>query len=468
VRFRAPRSLLAGIVAVVALAVASPAAADVPPGFDMFETDPSATVFSFREDFTIPANFFDQGSQPFQGDVNFGGVPLRTFMGRNVGDADTVVRRLAASTPSQPTVPLELVALSLASMAPINVQTAQGVQQWDVQVGPSSVQPSRGEMRIQEQGTTGGMFDSALQVFPRFTFRRLTDGATRTLDLGEFAQNPQIGQQLILRQQGGIWRRGCVLPAFPIPGLNDGFCPGLTPTRRKVLTLEAARLAKHGVYPAQPRLEHFHCYSAVALPTFRPRVVTLRDQFGLARPTVRRPVELCAPAEKNRERVFNRIGHLKCYALSRGPSLNRNVAVRNQFGPARLRVLRRQTLCVPSLKFPLSRRTPPTSRERAALTDHYKCYGVQGRFRRRRVPLRDQFSTRAPLVVTPVRLCTPVQKNRFRVQHPVRHLVCYSLRQAVPVPSRTRRVLNQFGTEIVTTGQSRTLCVPSLKIVLPL
>jgi hypothetical protein len=58
-----------------------PASADVPPGFDLFETDPEATVFSFREEFTIPPNFFDNGSAAFQGDVGFGGVPLLTFPG---------------------------------------------------------------------------------------------------------------------------------------------------------------------------------------------------------------------------------------------------------------------------------------------------------------------------------------------------------------------------------------------------
>src|SRR5918999_3691267 len=92
---------VAGTLAAVALAFATPASADVPPGFDLFETDPEATVFSFREEFTIPPNFFDQGSEPFQGDVNFGGVPLGTFMGNRTGDADTVVEReqLAAIAP---------------------------------------------------------------------------------------------------------------------------------------------------------------------------------------------------------------------------------------------------------------------------------------------------------------------------------------------------------------------------------
>src|SRR3954469_1677838 len=119
------RTFGGGIALLVALLVmVAPATADVPPGFDLFETDPEQTVFRFEDQATIPANFFDDGSAPFQGDVAFGGVPLNRFQGHDVGDADTVVQRpqaspLAPPFPDETTGPIELIDLSLVSMQPI-------------------------------------------------------------------------------------------------------------------------------------------------------------------------------------------------------------------------------------------------------------------------------------------------------------------------------------------------------------
>lgn len=466
---------LAGAVAALGacLALASPAAADVPPGFDLFETDPEATVFSFREEFTIPPNFFDDGSQPFQGDVNFGGLPLLTFQGQNVGDADTVVRRPEVATlpgpgSQDPNVPIELVQLSLQSIAPIQVQVGSATQLWDIAAAVSAARPSEGRMRIVQSEANGGMFDSQLEVYPRFTFTRLSDNATRTIDLGAADLPPQSRQKLVLRADAVPWRIGCIPPALPVPGLNDGFCPALTPGGDMQPAVEAAPLARHGVRPAQPRLEHFKCWTLrKPNPPFQPRSVQLQDQFGAHTARAVRPVELCNPAQKNKEPWVNRDAHLECYSIDRTqPSFTeQKVLVRNQFGSDTLTVVRPHRLCLPTSK--TKARTNPAKLTAEQLIDHFRCYAVKGsKFAERKVAIRDQFGREGARLLRARLLCAPVLKNKTPALHPVQHLVCYTLKRAVttPLPARLVRVRNQFRRKVTVTLKPIQLCVPSLKV----
>src|SRR4051812_27742032 len=199
------RTFGGGIALIVALLIvlAAPAAADVPAGFDLFETDPEQTTFSFREEATIPANFFADGSAPFQGDVAFGGVPINRFMGRDVGDADTVVQRPQASLLAPPflaqaTGPIELRLLSLVGVQPIEVKVGDATQLWDVDAAQSPTRPSTGQIRIFQSSDGGGLFDTRLTVFPVFTFTRLSDGETRVLDVGAApqAQDPAFVRKI--------------------------------------------------------------------------------------------------------------------------------------------------------------------------------------------------------------------------------------------------------------------------------
>ena len=434
----------------------------IPPGYDLFETDPNTTVFSFRDQFTIPPNFFGPGSDAFTGDVNFGGRPLGMFMGDHIGDADTIVQRTtSASVPPQgqsQAIPIELVALSLVSIEPIMVGMPKGPEPWDVRVDISTSRPSQGQMVIGAQGTGGGTFQSQLQVFPRFTFVPLNGGQSRVADLGEAPPDAARDEELRLNQNGGVWSPGCIPPALLVRGLNDDFCPGLTPDGQKQLTVELAALARHGVYPVQPQLEHFQCY-AIRKREFRARNVTLADQFGSAQVRVRRHAELCNPARKRREPFRNRKAHLQCYVVKRRD--RKQVAIRNQFGSQRLRTTAARRLCVPSLKF---RRNPPKN---VTLTDHFQCYDVKrASFRGPRVRLTDQFGRKRVRVGRAVRLCNPVQKNNERIQHPVQHLVCYALPKR-PFKPQAVFVRNQFGRrQAVVAERARLLCVPSLKIQL--
>jgi hypothetical protein len=466
---------LVGVIAASVVWLAPPAsAAPIAPGVDLFETDPGATSFAFRDEFTIPPGFFDTGSAPFQGNVQFGGVPIQIFQGRDVGDTDTIVRRPQAANlnppfPAKDSIPIQLVVLSLQSVQPIQVMVGTAMQPWDVQAQLSPTRPSQGQMTITKSSNRGGTFDSQLVVLPIFTFTRLSDGATRTLDVGRLPSSSTLFfRDLVLQSTSIPWRAGCVVPALSVPGLNDGFCPGLTIGGQKQVNVEESRLARHGVRPAQPRLEHFKCYAVQPHGKFAQRSVKLTDQFGATQARVVKSATLCAPVQKNRERLTNRTAQLKCYAI-RGSSFQaRNVAVRNQFGGDVLRVLKPVSLCVPSLRTRVRNPKPTTAKQRATLTDHFQCYAVQSQapFAARSADLSDQFGSEKVSVRKPVTLCAPVQKNKTRVQHPVRHLVCYAIRDPKKFSARVVRVVNQFGAEIVSVVRPSTLCVPSVKVLL--
>jgi len=319
---------------------------------------------------------------------------------------------------------------------------------------------------IQDTGT----FDSQLQVIPLLTFTRFSDGQQRSLDMASLP--PTLRNALIFQQQNAPWRNGCVLPALSVPGLNDGFCPGLTPGGEKVLTVEQALFASHGIYPVQPSLEHLHCYSLRRSP-FRARTVALRDQFGARRARVARRGELCNPVRKNSEPFVNKRAHLQCYG-SGGRPLNRLVAVQNQFGSQRLLVKSPRRLCVPSEKRIVRRGQTRGFPRIQVPVDHFQCYAVKRRSRLwavnpvRSVKLSDQFGRRGARVGEAFQLCAPAQKRWkgrvTRLQHPVKHLVCYRIdRRNV---ARRAQIRNQFERRIVLTRRSVALCVPSNKLVL--
>lgn len=458
----------AGVLVVAALWLGLPATAaagtTIPAGFDLFETSPQQTAFQFREpDSQIPQDFFGPGSDPFQGTVYFGGVPLETFGGHMIGDADTVVSRNNEFDPNNPSpVPIELVALSLHSVQPIMVtyNGGQNPEHWQVMAGLSS-QPSTGLMNINQESEQGGTFDSFFDVFPVFTFRRSPDGQTKTLD----ASN--IDPTLVEFQAEDVpWRRGCKLPAQAVKGLNDGFCPSFTTAGQKRLTVEQAQLAAHGVYPAQPALEHFKCY-ALEEEKFKRQEVALADQFGQRKAQAKRRAELCNPVKKNQEPFVNRRAHLQCYEAP-GRSVNALVAVQNQLGSQQLLVKEPETLCVPSEK----RLVPEKGFKRIRVPiDHYQCYNVEPQSELYRVgklgkfTLKDQFGTEKKVeIVGPSQLCAPVQKDQVPIQHPVKHLVCYAIKDKEV--RRRVEIRNQFERTQLKTVEPTSLCVPSNKLVL--
>jgi hypothetical protein len=446
---------------------AAPSAGAIEPGSDLFQTDPAGTTFSFREEFTIPANFFDQGSEPFAGDVSFAGVPLLTFQGKDVGDADTVVQRKQAMTftppfPARASAQIELVQLSLASVEPIQVRVGGATQLWDVRATQSPSRPSTGQIDVTQTGELGGTYSSQLLVNPKFDFTRLSDGATRTLDVGSL-QLGEGARKLIFSSENIPWRAGCAPPALDVPGLNPGFCPGLTPEAKPTKALgnvEQSALARHKVFPAQRRLEHFSCYLTQS-PTVKPLALRLSDQFGDLSVKLRARGSLCAPAQKNREPWENRRAHLQCYTITPKP-VRRPVAVRNQFGSVRLVTVAAKQLCAPASKAPAGRRLTPL--DPVDQIDHFTCYSVRTvTVRLPRVSLKDQFGTRRFLPAQINQLCVPTAKNGEPVQHAVEHLVCYSQRASADFGAQRVHTRDQFGSRTVVVQAPGMLCVPSSK-----
>ncbi|MBI2433232.1 MAG: hypothetical protein HYV26_10205 [Candidatus Hydrogenedentes bacterium] len=123
---RATWGYLSSLIALVSVCLPLEAQVVVPAGYDMFKTDTN-TSWDFSSA-PIPADFFDPGSQPFDGVIPLQGVPLETTPlcpGTGLGDADTIVQRMEAADlsglASFDTVPIEIVALHLVSVAPITV-----------------------------------------------------------------------------------------------------------------------------------------------------------------------------------------------------------------------------------------------------------------------------------------------------------------------------------------------------------
>ena len=80
------------------------------------------------------------------------------------------------------TIPIELVALSLVSCNPITVSEPSGPTPWTVDVSLSPTLQSTGQMTVTKTHANGGTFQSQLQVYPLFTFTRISDNTHRILD----------------------------------------------------------------------------------------------------------------------------------------------------------------------------------------------------------------------------------------------------------------------------------------------
>jgi len=155
------------------------------PGDDLWMTPPGAGADYGFDTTPIPQGFFDPGSEPFDGTIQLGPLPL----GGVFGATDTVIQRLGTislPTPgSSATVPIEIVGLSLQSVSPITVNYTNGPppEQWNVRVCLSDAVPQpQGSMTIESSlcPGEGGTFSSTLPVLPKFTFTRVGDNAVRT------------------------------------------------------------------------------------------------------------------------------------------------------------------------------------------------------------------------------------------------------------------------------------------------
>ncbi len=128
----------------------------VAEGWDLFKTD------SAQFDFGGPIGFQEFEGVPL-GTFDFGG----TIGVQNTGDADTIVQRLAAAdsggVPGTDTIPIELVALSLVSVNPIDIGSGAEILDATINIDNGS------SMDITFDDMNGGIFDSTLDFDVKFT-----------------------------------------------------------------------------------------------------------------------------------------------------------------------------------------------------------------------------------------------------------------------------------------------------------
>jgi hypothetical protein len=235
-RLGASFRVLVVVVVVIGVFVAGAAqAAIVAPGWDLLETAPG-TQFMGAPFVGVPLGTYD-----------FGG----TIGVQNVGTTDTIVQRLAPSNDVTPvatdTVDIQLVALQLMSVAPIDLGAGTDFYFITLQSARSPseggpMNPSLGHIDITFDDPLGGTFDSFFDVF--FDIR-LSDLNGTIVQSG----------QLPLSSSNNPWGREPPPGALEIPGVNmnlngndntQDFWP-LQPIQE-----EEPNVAAHVVIPGRP------------------------------------------------------------------------------------------------------------------------------------------------------------------------------------------------------------------------
>ncbi len=127
----------------------------------------------------LPAGFFEPGSDPFEGQVCLRGEPVGPTPFGEYGEADTLILRDADPfdrcdlSPDPHVVNIEIVALNLRSVAPIEVMVFGQPTQWEAQVELSEVPAPPGTITATKTHCNGGTYDSILNVQPKFTFTKV-------------------------------------------------------------------------------------------------------------------------------------------------------------------------------------------------------------------------------------------------------------------------------------------------------
>ncbi len=217
------------IVAVSLLFPTVALAVNVEPGYELLRSM-QPTYHDFSGPFAIPAGFFDPGSDPFEGQVAFTGLPLGAFTPcpGDLGPTDTIVERKdTAFLPgpgSTDTVPIEIVALSLVSVAPITVTySGSNPEEWDVHWTVSQAAPSTGSMTVRQETGAGGTFDSVFYVRPLIRFTRQSDGMLRTLDGGGTGLQDEFHSYFVpwSYENSGVTCPDCVANFYPGPFMQS-------------------------------------------------------------------------------------------------------------------------------------------------------------------------------------------------------------------------------------------------------
>ncbi len=141
------------------------------------------------------------------------------------------------------------------------------------------------------------------------------------------------------------------------PMFGTTFVDVLKPERLLVPSTKSLQ-PPSGPAPNPSGIDHYQCYKvrhSKGTPPFVAQPVTIQDQFGTVSFTLKKPLRLCAPVNKNGERpgADNRPSHLLCYKTSVVPFGQVQVYLNDQFGPSTKELIRRQEFCTPVEKIPV-------------------------------------------------------------------------------------------------------------------
>jgi hypothetical protein len=189
--------------------LASPALAADPvifAGVDAYRTVASGTFADFAQN-PIPAGFFCPGSAPFDGKIQFKGVPLAVEPAYALGGADTVFLRLddaAFNAEGVAQTRIQIQALSLASVKPI--RTACGAYRVRVTLaeGAQPISPKH-HMTLVRESERGGYFLSELQIRFKLTFVPVAGGRSLELERTTRLQGGSDHKWAFLNQQQGAF-----------------------------------------------------------------------------------------------------------------------------------------------------------------------------------------------------------------------------------------------------------------------
>ena len=139
----------------------------------------------------IPADFFEPGSDPFDGVIAFVGSPGE--LGADVELARLTQGDVVGIPPQVANIDTEIVALSLVSAEPIMVMVGGNPQMWDVELTLSATTPPPGTLTATKTHTHGGFFEILpLGLQSHFVFTRVSDSAERVLDTGAEPIGPLV------------------------------------------------------------------------------------------------------------------------------------------------------------------------------------------------------------------------------------------------------------------------------------
>ncbi|NIB38279.1 hypothetical protein HBA55_01710 [Pseudomaricurvus alkylphenolicus] len=169
--------ILATLLSIILLGLATLTSANtIPMGNTHLDTQ-TPTFIEFNPP-QLPAGFF--APNPNFADPFFGPFSPPLIELEGLGDPDTIVRRkediVLSNIGDTATVDIEIVALSLRSVEPFQVDVGGQTQDWMLDITlPSSVPQPLGQMTIERTSNEGGTFLATLPVMPLLVFTRQSD-----------------------------------------------------------------------------------------------------------------------------------------------------------------------------------------------------------------------------------------------------------------------------------------------------